>query len=88
MDDKEEGISRSNAMTGHRNRPVQSGPPCLACHCTNCPSFQDIYVKELMDFGFQKIGKVFGKKFLGGIPPTLRRVKSQIPANTTLQRSS
>jgi hypothetical protein len=33
--------------------------PRLACHCTNRPFFQDIYVKYLMALSFQKNSEIF-----------------------------
>src|SRR6187402_1188867 len=52
----------------HGGTPLQSegtkkgGPnrrPRLACHCTNRPFFQDIYVKYLMAPAFQKKPGIF-----------------------------
>jgi len=41
-------------------------PPSLACRCTNCSSFQDTQVKELMNKAFQKKSeKIFYFVFAG-----------------------
>ena len=41
-------------------------PPSLACRCTNCSSFQDTQVKELMNKAFQKNQKKYFISFLLG----------------------
>jgi hypothetical protein len=46
-------------------KPVQTGFPLLARRCTNCSSFQDTQVKDLMNVRFQKMLKIlFTTNFL------------------------
>jgi hypothetical protein len=48
------GIATGLKHIGHPGIKMAAEAALPACRCSNCPSFQDTYVKDPMNFGFQK----------------------------------
>src|SRR5258705_13452017 len=59
---------------GHPDIKMAAEAALPACRCSNCPSFQDTYVKDPMNFGFQKNSQKIVKSLLF-VPATKKRGK-------------